>query len=237
MTFMNEQKKALKAAFPLTLPVFTGFLFLGIAYGILMNSKGYGIGWTLLMSLVVFAGSAQYAVIPLLTTGFHPLSVLLLTLMVNARHLFYGLSMLNTYKETGRFKPYLIFGLCDETFSLLSSTRPPEGVDRNWFRFFITLLHHSYWVLGSAIGGFLGSVVSFNMKGLDFVLTAFFVVMFIEQWRTRDGRKPAVIGIVSSVACLAVFGKANFIIPSMITILAILTVFQKKLAGEAPTKR
>lgn len=178
---MNEQLKALKAAFPHTIPVFAGFIFLGIAFGILMNSKGYGGGWTILMSFIVYAGSAQYVAINFLTSVFDPLYALLLTLMVNARHLFYGISMLDKYKGTGKFKPYLIFGLCDETFSIICSANPPVGVNRNWFMFFITFLHHCYWVLGSAIGGLLGYMVSFNTKGLDFVLTALFVVIFIGQ--------------------------------------------------------
>lgn len=229
---MTEQTKALKAAFPHTIPVFTGFIFLGIAYGILMNSKGYGVGWTVLMSLMAFAGSAQYVAINLLTSVFDPLYALLLTLMVNARHLFYGISMLDKYKGTGKFKPYLIFGLCDETFSIICSTNPPEGVNRNWFLFFITFLNHGYWVLGSAIGGLLGYMVSFNTKGLDFVLTALFVVIFIGQWKSQGKRKPALVGVACSVICLAVFGQSNFIIPSMIAILTILTVFREKMALE-----
>lgn len=140
--------------------------------------------------------------------------------------------MLDKYKDTGKFKPYLIFGLCDETFSIVCSTDPPEGVDRNWFMFFITLLDHSYWVLGSAIGGLLGYMVLFNTKGLDFVLTALFVVIFIGQWKTQKNHSPAVIGVVCSVICLIIFGPGQFIIPSMIAILAVLTVFRKKLTKE-----
>jgi 4-azaleucine resistance transporter AzlC len=229
---MNEQIKAIKAAFPHTIPVFTGFTFLGIAYGILMNSKGYGVGWTVLMSLLAFAGSAQYVAINLLTSVFDPVYALLLTLMVNARHLFYGISMLEKYQGTGKFKPYLIFGMCDETFSITCSTNPPAGINRNWFLFFITFLNHGYWVLGSAIGGLLGSMVSFNTKGLDFVLTALFVVIFIGQWKSQDNRKPAAIGVACTAICLAVFGQSNFIIPSMIAILTLLTVAREKMASE-----
>lgn len=229
---MKEKTKALKAAFSHTIPVFTGFIFLGIAYGILMSSKGYGFAWTVLMSLLAFAGSAQYVAITFLTSIFDPIYALILTLMINARHLFYGISMLDKYKGTGKLKPYLIFGLCDETFSIICSTEPPEGVDRNWFMFFITLLDHGYWVLGSALGGLLGYMVSFNTKGLDFVLTALFVVIFIGQWKTQKNHKPAVIGVLCSIICLVVFGQGNFIIPSMIAILVVLTIFRKKLAWE-----
>lgn len=234
MKFNREVKKlknrisALKAAFPYTIPVLTGFIFLGIAYGILMSSKGYGVGWTVLMSFMAFAGSAQYVAITFLTSVFNPINALIMTLMVNARHLFYGISMLDKYKGTGKLKPYLIFGLCDETFSIVCSAEPPEGVNRNWLSFFITLLNHSYWVLGSAIGGMLGSMVSFNTKGLDFVLTALFVVIFVGQWKAQKDHKPAIIGVLCSIICLAVFGQSNFIIPSMLAILAVLTISRKE---------
>lgn len=226
---LKEKIIALKEAFPHTIPVLTGFTFLGIAYGILMSSKGYSVGWTVLMSFVAFAGSAQYVAITFLTSVFNPIYALLMTLMINARHLFYGISMLDKYKDTGKLKPYLIFGLCDETFSIVCSTEPPEGVNRKWFRFFITLLDHCYWVLGSAIGGLLGTIVSFNTKGLDFVLTALFVVIFIGQWKSQKNHKPAVIGVLCSAICLVVFGQRNFIIPSMIAILAVLTKFRKEV--------
>ncbi len=226
---MNEKTKALKAAFPHTIPVLTGFTFLGIAYGILMSTHGYGTGWAVLMSAMAFAGSMQYVAITALTTAFNPISVFLLTLMVNARHLFYGISMLGKYKNTGKMKPYLIFALCDETFSIVCSAEPPEGVDRNWFMFFITLLDYIYWVAGSAIGGLLGSMATFNTEGLDFVLTALFVVIFVGQWKSRKNRKSAVIGVVCSALCLAIFGSDNFIIPSMVAIILALTVFRRKV--------
>lgn len=234
---MTEKTKALKAAFPHTIPVFTGFTFLGIAYGILMNTKGYGVGWTVLMSLVVFAGSAQYVAITFLTAVFNPVHALLMTLMVNARHLFYGISMLEKYKSAGRLKPYLIFGLCDETFSIVCSTEPPAGVNRNWFMFFITLLDHGYWVLGSLIGGLIGSVVSFNTKGLDFALTALFTVIFVSQWKSQKNHKPAIIGVLCSVICLIIFGSSNFIIPSMLAIVSILIITRgHNTMPEAPAK-
>lgn len=227
---MREKITALKAAIPHTIPVFTGFTFLGIAYGILMNSKGYGVGWTALMSFMAFAGSAQYMAITFLTSVFNPVYAFLMTLMVNARHLFYGISMIEKYKDVGKFKPYLIFGLCDETFSIVCATEPPEGVNRNWFIFFITLLNHSYWVIGSAAGGMLGSIITFNINGLDFVLTALFAVIFIGQWKNHKNHNPAIIGVLSSIACVIVFGKDNFVIPSMIIILLVLTLYRKKYA-------
>ncbi|SHH86923.1 4-azaleucine resistance probable transporter AzlC [Sporobacter termitidis DSM 10068] len=234
---MKEKKSALQAAFPTTIPVLTGFTFLGIAYGILMSSKGYGVGWTFLMSLVVFAGSAQYAAVTALTSVFNPLSALLLTLVVNARHLFYGVSMLDTYKNAGKYKLYLIFGLCDETFSIVCSAEPPEGVNRHLFMFFVTLLDHFYWVLGSVLGGVLGAFISFNIKGLDFVLTALFVVIFLGQWQTQKNHAPAVLGVVCAAACLLLFGPERFIIPAMLAIVAVLSALRKKLTPEVPQCR
>lgn len=226
---------ALKAAFPHTLPVLTGFSFLGIAYGILMSSKGYGLLWTTLMSLIGFAGSAQYVAIIALTTVFNPINAFLVTLMVNARHLFYGISMLDRYKGTGKFKPYLIFGLCDETFSIVRMVDPPSGIDRRWFMFFITLLDHLYWVTGSAVGALLGGAVAFNTQGLDFVLTALFVVIFTGQWKHKQNRRPAAIGLAATALCLLILGRDHFVIPAMVTILVVLTLLRPQLAGEERT--
>ncbi len=226
---MSKKKKALKAAFPHTIPVFTGFIFLGIAYGILMNSKGYSVLWIVLISIFTYAGSMQFVAVSLLAMGFNPLYACLMTLMVNARHIFYGISMLEKFKGTNKMKPYLIFGLSDETFSILCSTDPPEGVSKNWFMFFITLLDHSYWVLGSALGGILGTIVSINATGIDFVLTTLFVVIFINQLKSTKNYFPTLIGIGSTLLCRITFGSANFIIPSMIGILILVTVLRKPI--------
>ena len=219
----KQVKEALAAAFPHTLPVLTGFSFLGIAYGILMSSKGYGVGWTALFSIICFAGSAQYLAITFLTTAFNPIYALLMTLMVNARHIFYGISLLDKYKGMGGFKPYLIFGLCDETFSLVCAVEPPRDVDKGWFTFFITLLDHLYWVSGSVIGALVGAMISFDTTGLDFVLTALFIVIFLGQWREKKDHTPAMIGIAASFVALLLFGPDHFIIPAMVLIIAILT--------------
>jgi 4-azaleucine resistance transporter AzlC len=194
-----------------------------------MSTIGYGTGWTVLMSVFVFAGSIQYVAITLLAAAFDPLYVLLLTVMVNARHLFYGISMLEKYKGTGKLKPYLIFGLTDETFSLLSTNEPPEGVDRRWFQFFVTLLDHCYWVAGSAAGGIVGALLDFNTKGLSFALTALFVVILIGQWTDTKNHIPAIIGIGATAFCLIFFGQNQFMIPSMVLILLLLTVFRKRI--------
>ncbi len=229
---MNEKStisKAFRAAFPVTLPILAGFMFLGVAYGVFMNVSGFGAGWTFLMSLLIFAGSMEFVAVGLLLGAFNPLGALLLTLMVNARHLFYGISMLEKYKGTGWKKPYLIFGMCDESFSINYSAKIPEGVDRGWCMFFVTLLNHAYWVAGATIGGVLGSFVNFDLKGLEFVMTALFVVIFVEQWMKQKVHDSAMIGIAISVLGLILFGPERFIIPSMIAILAVLTLTRKAL--------
>lgn len=225
----NIKKEALKAAFPVTIPVLTGYIFLGMGYGVLMNSIGYGLGWTVLMSLLIFAGSIQYIAIALLTSAFNPFYTLMLTLMVNARHLFYGISMLERFKGKGLIKPYLVFGLTDETFSLLSAVDPPEGVSGKWFQFIVTLLNHVYWVTGSILGNILGSMISFNTKGLDFVLTALFTVIFIDQWRSTKNHIPALVGVGSTLLCLLTFGRDNFMIPAMVLILLLLTLLRNRI--------
>ncbi|WMJ88700.1 AzlC family ABC transporter permease [Anaerocolumna sp. MB42-C2] len=226
---MNIKKNALRAAFPLTIPVFTGYIILGTAYGILLSSKGYSFLWAAFTSIFIYAGSMQFVSVSLLTAGFHPLYTCFMTLMVNARHLFYGISMLTKFQGTGKKKPYLILGLTDETFSILCSTQPPDGVDKGWFLFFITLLNQIYWVSGSILGNILGSFLHFNTKGIDFVLTALFVVIFINQWKSSDNHTPVLIGLSASIICRLLFGSANFIIPSMIVILLLVTIFQNKI--------
>lgn len=224
---MEEKSKALKAAFPYTLPVMTGYLFLGMAFGILLDSKGYSFVWAIFMSIIIFAGSMQYVAIELLTIAFNPINAFIMTLMVNARHLFYGLSLLGKFNESGTKKTYLMFGLTDETFSILCATDPPEGVDKGWFMFFVTFLNHLYWITACALGGILGSLVSFNTKGIDFVMTALFVVIFLNQWKSEKRHAPALIGIGASVVSLLIFGAQNFIIPAMILILITLSLYRK----------
>jgi len=228
---MSTKRKALKSAFPHTIPVLTGYLVLGTAFGILMNSKGYSSVWVVLVSLFIYAGSMQFVAISLIATGFHPFYTCLMTLMVNARHLFYGISMLSKFKGMEKKKPYLMFGLTDETFSILCSAQPPEGVDRGWFMLFITLLNHIYWIAGSLIGSIVGGLITFNTKGIDFVLTALFVVIFIDQWKSAKNHIPVLIGVGSSMLCRLLFGAGNFIIPSMLLIVLLVTILQKKIQG------
>lgn len=226
MTRRDEWMRAARAAFPHTLPVLTGFAFLGIAYGILMRAQGQGLVLTACMSVIVFAGSMQYLAAPLFALGFAPLSAFLLTLMVNARHLFYGISMLDRLRGTGKWKNLLIFLMCDETFSLLLNAQPPRGVDRTRFMVCIAVMDYLYWVLASVAGSLLGAVLTVNVAGIDFVLTALFLVIFLNQWHGRAGRWPAAVGVLCSLLCLAAFGAEQFMLPAMAAILAALLIWQ-----------
>lgn len=216
----TEKKRALAWAFPRTVPVMVGYLVLGTAYGILMKVNGFGFWWTAVLSTLVFAGSLQYLGIRLLVSAVHPLYALLMTLMVNARHIFYGISALNRYRDMGRIKPYLIFGLTDETFSVVCGDEPPKGTDRRMAYFWITFLDHLYWIAGSLLGVVLGGLIPFDTSGMDFALTALFVVIFVEQWESSRDHRPALAGVGASLLCLKMFGADSFIIPAMALILA-----------------
>lgn len=224
---MDIKIKALKAAFPHTIPIFAGFWFLGMTYGIYMNVSGFSFWYPMLMSMTIFAGSMEFVTVNLLLGAFNPVQALTMTLMINARHLFYGLSMLDKFKGMGWKKIYLIFGMCDESFSINYTADIPEGVDRGWFMFFVTLLNQLYWVSGSTLGGIFGSFIHFNTEGLDFVMTAMFVVIFMEQWIKDKIHASQYVGIGVSLICLIIFGAGNFIIPAMIGILLILTAIRK----------
>ena len=223
-------KKALYAAFPNTIPILAGFLFLGMTYGIYMNVSGFSFWYPCLMSLTIFAGSVEFVAVNLLLGAFHPVQALAMTLMLNARHLFYGISMLDRFRGMGLKKIYLIFGMCDETFSINYTAQIPPDVDRGWFMFFVTLLNHLYWFAGATLGGIFGSFITFSTEGLDFVMTAMFVVIFLEQWLKEDRHESSLLGIGLSVLSLAAFGSDGFLIPAMLSILAVLTLLRKPLA-------
>ncbi len=223
------KKLAFRTAFPYTLPVLMGYLFLGIAFGVLLNSKGFGPVWAFAMSLLIYAGSMQFVAINLLVSPFQLAAAFFITLMVNARHLFYGLSMLDKFKSSGRLKPYMMFSLTDETFSLLSSIKAPDNVSPKWFMFFIALLNQGYWIAGSLIGNIAGSLVSFNSTGIDFAMTALFIVIFVEQWEHAKNHMPAILGIVMTALCLILFGSDRFILFAMAGILISLSLLRGKL--------
>lgn len=222
------KKKAFKAALPHTIPIAVGFLFLGMSYGFYMKSKGFSFVYPMLMSMFIFAGSMEFVTVNLLLSAFNPLSAFLLTLMVNARHLFYGISMLDKYKEIGWKKPYLIFGMCDESFTINCTVTPPDDVDKGWFMFFVTLLNQIYWVTGATLGALLGYVIQFNTTGIEFVMTALFVVMFINQWDETTEHQSALIGLGASLICLLIFGSDKFILPAMALIILCFTLIRGK---------
>lgn len=235
---MNKEEKvnksvhitALKAAFPNTLPIMAGFLFLGTSYGILMSSRGFCFLFPMLMSITVFAGSLEFALANVLVGAFNPLEALFLSLVINARHIFYGISMLDRYKGLGKKKIYMIFGLCDETFSVNYSVQTPQGVDDGWFKFYITLLNQSYWLLGATLGGLFGSFIPSGIRGIDFSMTALFVVILIEQILGGVKNVPSVlIGLGSSLLSLLVFGPGDFIVPSMLAIFLSLILMKSPL--------
>ena len=229
MNRYETQLRALRAAFPYTIPIFAGFWFLGLTYGIYMNVSGFSFVYPMLMSLTIFAGSVEFITVNLLLGAFNPLQALFLTLMVNARHLFYGLSMLDKFRGLGWKKVYLIFGMCDESFSINYTAQIPPDVDRGWFMFFVTLLNHFYWFSGSTLGGIFGGLIQFNTEGLDFVMTAMFVVIFLEQWLKDKDHTSALVGLGASAVCLALFGPDDFIIPAMLAILGSLTLLRGPL--------
>ena len=214
----------LRYAFRQTVPVLCGYLFLGLAFGLLLQQAGYGWPWAVLTSVIVYAGSMQFVLVGLLGGGFASLlSVALTTLSVNSRHLFYGLSFLETFRKMGRAKPYMIFSLTDETYSLLCSLQPPKELDADRVRLYIALLDHAYWVAGSAAGAILGSVLPFDLTGIDFAMTALFVVIFVDQWRGAKSRLPAVAGLGFGLLWLVVLGPDRFLLPALVcTVLVLL---------------
>ena len=224
-----HKNSALRAAFPATVPVLTGYLCLGIAYGVLMRTAGYGLGWAVFLSIVCYAGSMEFVTVTLLTSAFDPVQALVMSILVNARHCFYGLSILEKYRGTGWARPFLIFGLTDETFSLVSTLEPPAGVERRDFYFWISLLDYLYWQVGSVLGALIGGLLPFDTTGLDFALTALFIVLFLEQWRKRENRPAALIGLGCTAVSLAVVGADRLVIPAMVLILAVLLGGRNKL--------
>ena len=221
-------KNTIKSALVATIPVLTGYLVLGFGFGIVLKSAGYGIWLAFAMSFLIYAGSMQYVAVGLLTGGASWLTVALTTLMVNARHLFYGISMLERYRFAGKRKPYLIFALTDETYSLVCSDHAAIGEEqRNDYFFFVSLFDHIYWVVGSVLGAVVGTLIQFNTEGIDFALTALFITVFLEQWLTSKQHTPAVIGVLASVLCLLIFGGENFLIPTMLLIALALCLYKE----------
>lgn len=224
---MSKKGQTIKKAFVATLPVMAGYCVLSIGFGILLDSKGFGVGWAAAMSVFIFAGSMQYLAVDLLAGGVSLITAALTTLMVNARHLFYGISMIDKYKNTGWKKPYLMFALTDEVYSLNCGDLPDDIDDPSLYYFCVSLFNQCYWVVGTVIGSLLGKIIPFNTDGIDFSLTALFITVFIDQWKSTNEHSPALIGVAVSVICLMIFGAENFLIPSMIAITAVLALKKK----------
>ena len=218
--------QTVKAAFYKSIPVMAGYLVLGTGFGILLRNAGYGVLWAAAMSLFIYAGSMQYVGVGLLTGGASVLTTVITTIMVNARHLFYSISMVDQYKDAGKYKPYMIFALTDETYSLLCDGRTPHGADPDLFRFLLSLFNQSYWVTGSVLGSLLGSVLPFSTAGIEFSMTALFTAAFTEQWLTTKDHVPALTGLLGTLLSLLVFGRDNFLIPAMLIITLVLTLLR-----------
>ena len=223
--------KTARTAFVKSLPVMAGYIILGIGFGILAHNAGYGFPWVLAMSLLIYAGTMQYVGVGLLAGGASVLTVILTTIMVNARHLFYSISMLRHYENAGPYKPYLIFSLTDETYSLLCDGKVPEDTDPDRFRFLVSLFNHSYWVLGSVIGSLISGILPFSTAGIEFSMTALFIASFTEQWITAKDHIPAAVGLLGTLLCLILFGPERFLIPAMLLITLLLSLFRNRIGA------
>lgn len=227
----GKVRTAFKTAVPYTIPIFTGFWLLGLTYGVLMNVSGFSFVYPTCMAAVIFGGSLEFVAVTMLLSPFAPVHTLIMALIIQARHLFYGISMLGRYRGMGWKKPVLIYGMCDETFSINHSAEIPDDVDKGWFYLFVTLLNWFYWVSGSAIGGLAGSLIHFNTDGLGFVMTAMFVVILLEQFLKEQKHWTTLIGFLSGGISLAVFGPDKFMIPTMLAIILLLTIFRRPVEG------
>ncbi|MBD5501952.1 MAG: branched-chain amino acid transporter AzlC [Lachnospiraceae bacterium] len=225
----NNYTSVIRQAFYKSLPILAGYIILGIGFGILLRNAGYGVLWALAMSCLIFAGSMQYVGVGLIAGSASVITTILTTVMVNARHLFYSISMIERYKDAGKYKPYLFFSLTDETYSLLCDGQVPDEKSGNLYRFLVSLFNQCYWIIGSIIGNLLGSVLPFSTKGIEFSMTALFIASFTEQWISERNHIPALTGFACSLLCLLILGPEHFLIPAMLLITLVLTVVQKQI--------
>ena len=226
------KKSVIKKAFLKSLPVLAGYVVLGIGFGILLKKAGYGALWSFAMGTFIYAGSMQFVGVGLIDGGASIITTIITTFMVNARHLFYSISMIDKYKGSGKYKPYMIFALTDETYSLLCDGKTPEGEDPNLYRFLVSFFNHVYWISGCVLGSLLGSVLPFSTAGIEFSMTALFIASLTEQWLSNKDHIPAITGLFSTLICLLAFGKENFLIPSMLLITFVLTLLRKREEAE-----
>lgn len=229
-------RKTLAAAFPVTVPVLMGYLAIGMAFGLMLQSIGYGVGWAFLMSLTIYAGSGQYLGVSLLATGAPLTQVAFLTLVINFRHLVYGLSMLEKFRGMGLRKLYMIFSLTDETYALLSSARAPEGVDEKNYYFCVAMMNQSYWIAGSVLGSLAGAALGFDTTGVDFAMTALFLVIAVGQWKAAGGHLPALLGGAATLISLLVAGAEDMLLPALAIIVIALTALRPRLDAAAETE-
>lgn len=227
----KDVPSVIKRAFYKSLPVLAGYIILGIGFGILLQSAGYGVFWAFAMSCLIYAGSMQYVGVGLIAGGASVITTVITTIMVNARHLFYSISMIERYNNTGKYKPYLIFALTDETYTLLCDGQVPDEESGNLYRFLVSFFNQCYWIGGSVIGSLLGSVLSFSANGIEFSMTALFIASFTEQWISGKNHIPALVGLVCSLLCLLVFGPEDFLIPAMLLITVVLTAAQRRITS------
>ena len=220
----KRSASVIKQAFYKSLPVLAGYIILGIGFGILLQNAGYGVLWALAMSCFIYAGSMQYVGVGLIAGGVSAFTAALTAIMVNARHLFYSISMIERYKDAGKYKPYLIFSLTDETYSLLCDGQVPDEESGPLYRFLVSLFNQCYWIAGSIIGNLSGSILPFSTKGIEFSMTALFIASFTEQWISGKNHIPALTGLVCSLSCLLLFGPERFLIPAMLLIILVLTM-------------
>jgi len=225
-------KKTVKFAFQQTIPIMLGYLFLGTAFGLVLQEAGYSFVWALIASIFIYAGSMQFVLVSLLTGGVNLIYCAIMTLFINGRHIFYGLSFIDKFKKMGKAYPYMIFSLTDETYSVLCSLKVPKGIEEKRAMFLISLFDQCYWILGSLIGALIGKYIAFNSEGVDFAMTALFVVIFIEQWKSAKNHMPAIFGLLSAIIFLIILGPEHFILPSLLFSVFLLIIFKKKIIRE-----
>ena len=224
------KNKYIGFAFRQSIPVMLGYIFLGFAFGLLLQDAGYSFWWAFLISVVVYAGSMQFVLVSLLSGGAGLMYTALMTLFINGRHIFYGLSFVEKYKKMGKAYPYMVFSLTDETYSVLCGTKVPEGMDEGKVFFLISLLNQGYWVLGSVLGALAGSHIAFDSTGIDFSMTALFIVIVVEQWQEQKAHFAALLGGASGIVLLLVLGPDRFILPALCTCLVVLLVARERVA-------
>lgn len=208
-------KKTIKFAFIHSVPIMLGYLFLGFAFGLLLQNAGYSFWWALLSSCFIYAGSMQFLLVTLLSSGASLIYTAVMTVFINGRHVFYGLSFVDRFKKMGKIYPYMVFSLTDETYSVLCSLSIPKGVCEKWAYFFIALFDHCYWIIGSLLGALAGGIITFDVTGIDFSMTALFIVIMVEQWMSTKNHFPAILGMISGIVLLVILGPDRFIVPSL----------------------